>query len=380
MPGESMAAGSAGSTVTESMETGSVDPRRGRPPPTRPRFIRNAWYPAAWSREIGRALTARRILDTPVVLYRCADGGVAALHDTCPHRLLPLSMGRLHGDRVECGYHGMTFDRGGGCVRIPGQDSIPDTARVRCYPIVERLGLVWIWMGAPAAADPATVFDLPAWHADGWSVGEGDALRIDCHYLLLCDNLCDPAHVSFVHKSTLGNAESEDVPVRTRAFDDRIEVSRWILAAPPIPVFANLGVFDGPVDRWHYYALHAPATAIIDFGTAAAGAIDPDHGDRSTGHRIYACHFMTPVDETTVIDHWLHVRNFAIDDTAVTDALSAQLRLAFDEDKAILQAIQQRMARQDGGRPVRLAIDAASQRFHRIIDRRIAAETAIAAE
>ena len=115
-------------------------------------YVRNAWYPATWSRDIARELTARRILGQDVVLYRTGAGAVAALEDVCPHRLTPLSMGRLRGDSIECGYHGMTFDCRGECVRIPGQEIIPRNAKVRSYPVVENMGLAWIWMGDPALA------------------------------------------------------------------------------------------------------------------------------------------------------------------------------------------------------------------------------------
>ena len=54
-------------------------------------FIRNAWYVAAWSKEIGRSLFKRRILGEPVVLYRKQDGTAAALLDRCAHKLVPLS-------------------------------------------------------------------------------------------------------------------------------------------------------------------------------------------------------------------------------------------------------------------------------------------------
>ena len=61
-------------------------------------WIRNAWYVAAWSREVGRHLLARRLLDEPVVLYRRNDGTPVALLDRCAHKLAPLSMGRLVDD------------------------------------------------------------------------------------------------------------------------------------------------------------------------------------------------------------------------------------------------------------------------------------------
>jgi vanillate O-demethylase monooxygenase subunit len=82
-------------------------------------YVRNAWYPAAWSRDVKRELISRRILEEDVVLYRTSAGLPAALEDTCPHRLTPLSMGRLRGDTIECGYHGMTFNYRGECVLVP---------------------------------------------------------------------------------------------------------------------------------------------------------------------------------------------------------------------------------------------------------------------
>ena len=121
-------------------------------------FLKDCWYVAAWSRDIGRQLTARTILKEKVVLYRQETGHVVALEDACPHRKLPLSMGRLQGDNVECGYHGMTFDCNGSCVAAPTQGAIPPHAKVRSYPVEERWGFVWIWMGNADKADSSSIY------------------------------------------------------------------------------------------------------------------------------------------------------------------------------------------------------------------------------
>ena len=60
-------------------------------------FLRNCWYVAAWDAEVGEGLKPVRILGEDIVLYRKTDGVVAALEDACPHRKLPLSMGRIKG-------------------------------------------------------------------------------------------------------------------------------------------------------------------------------------------------------------------------------------------------------------------------------------------
>ena len=341
-------------------------------------YIQNTWYPLIFSRDVGRKPLRRTVIEKNVALYRTEDGKVAALEDRCPHRFAPLSLGVVEGDTLRCGYHGMTFDGSGKCVRIPGQDIIPVNAVVKSYPVTESLGLVWIWPGDPAKADPSKVYTLPQYHdAPRWTAVLGESLHFESNYLNLADNLTDPAHVSFVHLSTLGNPASENIPVKHQRIGDAVVVHRWILDAPAIPVFAKLGSFKGHVDRWHYYHFHTPSIAVIDFGSADAGAIDPEHGDRNRGMRIFACHFITPVDYRRCIDHWVHLRNFALGNEDVGAEISKQFALAFDEDKTILEAIQREEDRLEGnGRKLRLAIDGGSLKMRRLIDEVIAAEQA----
>ncbi|UVO27452.1 aromatic ring-hydroxylating dioxygenase subunit alpha [Bradyrhizobium arachidis] len=334
---------------------------------------RNTWYPLTWSRNVTRTLSRHRILGMDLVVYRSEAGRAIALDDACPHRLAPLSMGKLRGDAIECGYHGMTFGPEGRCVRIPGQPVIPPNARVPSYPLHEKMGLVWIWPGEAALADPSLIYDLPQHGEPGWHAAEGDALRIETNYLNLADNLCDPAHVSFVHLSTLGNSASEEIPVEHSFGERGVLVWRWIKSAPPIPLFAKYGNFQGHVDRWHYYDYIAPCIAVIDFGSADAGII-ADPADRGAGLRIFACHFITPVDDNICIDHWLHVRNFALDDADVVQRLHADFRIAFNEDKEILERIEQVARARPNAKTIRLAIDAAPQRMRRIVERMVASE------
>lgn len=110
-------------------------------------FVKNAWYVAGWSEDFGEALTPVTLLGEALVLWRCSDGRLVALEDRCPHRLLPLSMGKRVGDAVQCGYHGMTFGPDGACVRVPGQSNLPASAYAESFPVEERHGIAWIWMG-----------------------------------------------------------------------------------------------------------------------------------------------------------------------------------------------------------------------------------------
>lgn len=329
-------------------------------------FVRNAWYVAGWSQNFGRDLTSLTIMDEDIVVYRTEAGEPVALTDECPHKRLPLSMGRLKGDAVECGYHGLTFGCDGKCVRIPGQSNLPASAWVRAWPLHERHGIVWIWMGEAEKADPALVFDLPQFTDPGWAPHHGDALELESHYLPVADNLCDPAHVSFVHPTTLGNAASEDVPIDCVREGRTVITSRWIRDAPPVGFFKAFGNFAGNVDRWHYYYLHAPNVAVIDFGSAATEQAIGE-AERDKGVRLFALHFLTPVSETRTVDHWMHLRNIGLDDDELGERMNEQFRVAFAEDKRILEAIQARETRPPARRPLRIAIDRGPNHLRRII-------------
>ena len=135
-------------------------------------WVRNAWYVAAEAGEVRQSRPfARTLLEEPVVLYRQRNGAVVAMEDRCPHRYYPLSLGEVVGDNLRCGYHGLTIDGEGNCVRAPNQDGTPHCP-LRTYPVEERFGLVWLWMGDPsrASADaiPGHLFqwnDDPEWVA-----------------------------------------------------------------------------------------------------------------------------------------------------------------------------------------------------------------------
>ena len=92
-------------------------------------FLWDFWYPAIPSTEIrGQKLVKAMLLEVPLVLGRTSEGKVFAMRDSCPHRGIPLSYGRLDGKVVECCYHGWRFDAcSGQCVEIPslsGQDKL----------------------------------------------------------------------------------------------------------------------------------------------------------------------------------------------------------------------------------------------------------------
>jgi len=336
-------------------------------------FVQNSWYVAGWSKEFDFDLVPRRIVDQDLVLFRQSTGHVVALEDCCPHRLLPLSKGTRIGDDIQCGYHGMTFAGNGRCVRVPGQDNRPDSAFVQTYPVEERHGIVWVWMGDPDRADLDAIFEIPQFTDPNWCTHLGEALSIRAHYLNVTENLVDPAHVSFVHPTTLGNSASENVPVHVSTAGDVITAWRWIRDAEPVGFFQNFGGFQGNVDRWHYYHLHLPSTAMIDFGSGAS-ELHLGEEDRDQGVRIFAIHFVTPVDADHTIDYWMHVRNTAVTDESASELMDTLLRKAFQEDVTVLEAIHKSEQRPRTRKPTRIAIDKGPNTYRKRIRDLIEAE------
>lgn len=335
-------------------------------------YVYNTWYPLAWSRDIGRELSTRRVLEEDVVMFRAEDGSVAVLEDACPHRLAPLSLGILRGDAVECGYHGLTFDTSGQCVNAPGLARPPSTCKVRSYPAAESMGLVWVWMGNPELADRSQVFHLPQYDDPAFSVVEGDALPVATNYLNLADNLCDPTHVVFVHKTTLASAGREETRVQHERQGNKVVTWRWVIDGPLIPMFEGLKDFGGNVDRWHYYHYHAPSVAVIDFGSAKTGTGAPE-GRRDDCIQMYACHFITPVDQRSCVQHWLCLKNSPAD-PEVDERLKAGLRLAFNEDKRVLEGIQRNEDKPREWRRIPLGIDGSSIKMRRLVEEMAAAD------
>src|SRR5262245_49043864 len=107
-------------------------------------YVRNVWYMAAWESEIEDSeLLTRTLLDEPRLVLRKSDrSGYALLDDRCPHRFAPLSMGKRNGDLISCGYHGLTFDTSGRCVRNPFSPTIPPRAAVCTFPVIARHSIV----------------------------------------------------------------------------------------------------------------------------------------------------------------------------------------------------------------------------------------------
>jgi phenylpropionate dioxygenase-like ring-hydroxylating dioxygenase large terminal subunit len=336
-------------------------------------FLRNGWYAAIWSKDLKDHPVGRVFLGEKIVLFRNGAGAVGALEDCCCHRAAPLSKGELAGDHLVCGYHGLKFDLGGHCVEVPGQSLIPRGAKVRSYPVREKWGVVWIWMGAPANADESSIPNLH-WLADPkWAATPG-YIHLRSNYQFLVDNLLDLTHVSYVHKKTLaGDPREATVPARTERLPDGVRVGRWMIDFVPPPLFARAGNFIGNVDRWQFVTWKPPATVYLDVGCAETGTGAPE-GDRSRGISIWSTHLITPESENSSHYMFCFARDFRLGDEEISKLLYEGSKATFLEDAEMLEAVQSNRRGGSLEGLVDIAADAAQLQARRMLDQMITAE------
>ena len=330
--------------------------------------VRRQWYVAAFGDEVTTAPLGRKICNEPIVLWRRENGAIAALEDRCSHRRYPLSRGKIAGDILQCGYHGACFDANGHCLAIPGQDAIPASLDLRAYPVVERDGVIFLWPGDPAAADPES---LPDWHinaAADWATVRGRH-HMPANYQLVLDNLLDLTHVQFVHRN-LGGPGVAESPLEFAVDGDVVNTFRMMRNVELPGIFKALGK-TGRFDRWQRQIVRAPAYVYFEAGAETAGSNDPP---REPHHVVIQG--ITPETETTTHYFWATARHFAIDDAAISAAMRAITVDAFDEDVAVLAAQQRSIDEDDAGRPLNAFLcDAAGLAVRRVVARMLAAET-----
>ena len=113
------------------------------------------WYRALPADKLrGKRLAKTTLLEVPLVIGRDSNGRVFALQDACPHRGMPLSCGRLHGQELECSYHGWRFDaQSGQCRLIPslveGQNLRVERIFAGSYACQEQDSFIWVFVPDP---------------------------------------------------------------------------------------------------------------------------------------------------------------------------------------------------------------------------------------
>jgi phenylpropionate dioxygenase-like ring-hydroxylating dioxygenase large terminal subunit len=340
-------------------------------------YLQNVWYAAAHGEELAGGPLGRVLLERPVVLYRNSSGAAVALENRCPHRFAPLSAGKIRGDEIECGYHGLRFNGSGACSHNP-HGPVPPRAKVRSYPVMERYGYVWFWPGDPARADEALLpkFDFLE-DPEHFTVVPG-YLHVKANYELIVDNLLDLSHALFVHPHFAIPGQTIEQQLRnitTKTLTEGHSITAWrvrVGVPPNGPTREIFGFGPEPVDSRSHMSWHAPALLNFDVGACLTGTPEKD------GLCIPQAHLITP--ETALTSHYFFAvsRNLKRDDPEAGRKLTHVVDLAFrQQDEPMIEAVQLSMGEVsdlDSLNPILLRTDGAPVAVRRMLKSLIAAE------
>ena len=355
---------SASDTVALSVPTTTATEGARRKP-----FMRNAWYVAGYSSELTTtALLGRTLLGLPVLLFRDQEGKIKAIGNRCPHRFVPLSLGSIVDGQVRCGYHGLGFDSSGRCVHNPhgptGRLAVP------AYPLEERHGLLWIWMGDREAADASLVPDFAGLDPMKSHVRTG-YLHGQANYELMTDNILDLSHIEFLHpalgteavsRAKVEVSEAPGMLSTTRRIRDEVLPSRLAL------------VYRSGAQRVHRtmsVSWQAPANMVL---TVTIEPADPSQ-EWQTGSQTL--HLFTPETEQSTHYFYVGIMPRSTADEATADSFIAALGRAFTtEDKPMIEAQAGLVGDRDimDLKPALFPIDKAPVRARRLLAQLIAGE------
>jgi phenylpropionate dioxygenase-like ring-hydroxylating dioxygenase large terminal subunit len=219
------------------------------------------WYPVAYLDDLDRRRPqAFTLLATDLVLWwEPASGRWRAFADACPHRLVPLSEGRVNGrGELECPYHGWSFDGDGRCTAIPQATAEQAAAacssgrsRCRAFATAEAQGLLFVFAGDPAGAAAVPLPLVPPLDEPGWLV-QGTFRDLPMDALTLLENVLDVSHVPFTHHRTVGKRENAaPVVAELQSFGREGFTALWAEGPRKGRLGSQHTTFTAPCLMWH---------------------------------------------------------------------------------------------------------------------------------
>lgn len=306
-------------------------------------LIRNCWYAAGRAEEIGRTPLARKLLGIDVVLWRTEAGAPVAMRNRCPHRSFPLARGKLVGDRLVCGYHGMEFGADGVCAHMPALTHAPSTATVRTFPTADRGPLTWIWMGSPDLADEALIPDTSWLYDPAWGTVTGD-FHIKSDYVAMHENLIDQTHFPFLHPGTVGTPEYARSKLTASTENDQVVIRRELKNSSPPGVYGKpADIMHKKVDRSSEARFVSPA---LHTAFARVRLVDPDPGQPAL-YRFNITHAFTPETNNSIHYWWFVSRDYRPGAPEIDKIMVEAHSQAYYEDVEALEWINE-VVRNDG--------------------------------
>lgn len=177
-------------------------------------LLRRYWHPVGLAADACARPRQVRVLGEDLILFRDGQGRAGLVYPRCAHRGTTLYYGKVEERGIRCCYHGWLYDVEGRCLEQPceeGGGPRRDKVRQPWYPVEERYGLVYAYLGPPEKkpllARYECLDELVAGEfveADDSSIGSGGAVVVPCNWLQHWENVVDPFHVPILHGSFSG--------------------------------------------------------------------------------------------------------------------------------------------------------------------------------
>jgi phenylpropionate dioxygenase-like ring-hydroxylating dioxygenase large terminal subunit len=226
------------------------------------------WHPVARVADLaGGGPVAARLLGEDVVVWR-SGSEPHAWRDLCVHRGTRLSLGRVvDGARLECPYHGWTYDRDGRCVLMPAhpEQTPPAKACVTAYHAREKYGVVWACLGSGASGIPSfSMFDDPS-----HKVLMAGPYRVRASGPRVVENFLDVGHFPFVHEGVLGDRARPEIADYEATIDAEGVLATGVKVFQPDPYATGHGSL-----VTYTYRVHRPlAASFIKHGEHSFGML-----------------------------------------------------------------------------------------------------------
>lgn len=168
-------------------------------------LFRSFWIPALLSEELPAAdcdPVRVELLGEPLVAFRDSQGRIGILDEACPHRTASLFFGRNEESGLRCTYHGWKFDVAGTCLDMPNEPPKSDfkrKIRAGAYPVEERGGVIWVYLGARHGEPVEAKLPDLEWSLLPASRCYVTKVLVDCNYLQAMEGDLDSSHSAFLH-------------------------------------------------------------------------------------------------------------------------------------------------------------------------------------
>ena len=294
----------------------------------------NFWYPIGLSTEISAEQPFRaQVFGLPFVAFRDEQGNAHVLSDTCVHRGSSLSAGRVKNGHAICPYHGWEYGGDGRCVRAPSLGDVkpPARAKVDSYPVQEKYGIVFAFLGDLPEEERPPLYDVEEYGQEGWKA-QTYILEVACYYQRSVENGMDPIHNEFVHPlqgapKMPSDLQKKPLPITEipwgtkffMPFDDKLDKNTALASRREGENVAKAG-------SWH----QGPNQLVtwIQF-------TQTDDGTITAFHQYF---FEQPVDEGHTRIFFLNMRNWLMDDELDQRVEDVTLNIVH-EDIAILETL-----------------------------------------